>query len=95
MTITRNGSHTLSATASRVGATVLGGQLIKEDNQYFINKTNVTRLLEQLLQQNVLLIIEEVSEEKQKEVRVCLTCGREYTGAECPHCARVRARLRG
>ncbi len=95
MTISRKDSQTLSGTAARFGATVLGGTLSKEGERYIINKTDVTELLESLVGKNVLLIAGQVTESHQPEVKVCLTCGREYTEDECPHCARVRARLRG
>ncbi len=95
MSISRKDSQTLSGTAARMGATVLGGTLSKQGERYIINKTDVTELLEKLVGQNVLLIIGDVSENSRPEVKVCLTCGREYTEDECPHCANARSRLRG
>lgn len=95
MTITRNMARTLSANAAKSGATVLGGQLIKEGERHIINKTDVTALLETLLEQNVLLIVGVITAETEELTRTCLTCGDDYTGSECPRCARVRNRLRG
>jgi len=77
-----------------MGASVVGGKLTQTGGQFFINKINVTEQLEALVGEDVLLVLGDVKEEKTVEVRVCLTCGREYTESECPHCARVRSRLR-
>jgi hypothetical protein len=95
MSILRSEARNLSANAARVGARVLGGQLVKEGDHFVINKTDVTKLLETLTDQNVILIVSQVRDEKKEQVKTCLTCGRNYTGPECPHCAQVRARLRG
>ncbi len=95
MTISRKDSQTLSGTAARTGATVLGGTLTKEGDHYFINKTDVTALLESLVGEQVVFIAAAVREKSEQETKTCLTCGRDYTEAACPHCANVRARLRG
>ncbi|HHJ07226.1 MAG TPA: hypothetical protein ENK24_06975 [Anaerolineae bacterium] len=95
MTISRNNARSLSAAAARVGATILGGRLTLEDEHFIINKTDVTALLEKLAGQNVILVVTGVDNPQTERTKTCLTCGREYTGSECPHCARVRSRLRG
>jgi len=95
MTIARKAARKLSAEASKSGATVIGGQLIKEGDRYIINKIDVTALLESLLSQNVLLFVGAVANEAEEQTKTCLTCGDEYTGHECPRCANVRSRLRG
>lgn len=94
MGISQRDSRTLSGTASRMGANVNGGKLTQQDGQFFVNKTNITALLESLVDENVLVMVGQINEEKIVEVKTCLTCGREYTESECPHCARVRSRLR-
>jgi len=94
MTISRQGAHKLATEANKSGATVLGGLLSKEDGRYLINKTDLTVLLESLVDQNVLFFVGAVSEEQRELSRTCLTCGNEYTGDQCPRCARVRDRLR-
>ncbi len=95
MTISRSDARALSASAARLGATVLGGRLVIEEGHFTINQTDVTQLLERLAGQNVVLVVGRVDDAQEEEVKTCLTCGRDYTGAECPHCARVRSRLRG
>ena len=96
MAIDRRDARNLSADGSKVGAVVLGGRLVKEGDRYVINKTDVTTLLDELLEQNIVLVFGAVAEQDQRTiVHTCLTCGREYTGSECAHCANVRSRLRG
>ena len=95
MTIDRKAARKLSAEANKAGATVLGGQLVRDGERYLINKTDVTALLETLLEQNVLLFVDAVEQFSGSETRTCRTCGDQYSGAECPRCARVRERLRG
>lgn len=95
MSISRSDAHSLSGTASRIGATLLGGQLVKEGGQFVVNKINLTELLESLVDEDVLVVIGQVKDNVTEESKTCLTCGRDYTGSECPHCARVRSRLRG
>lgn len=94
MSISRNDSRNLSALASRAGATVLGGQLSRVEGRFFINKMDVTALLEAQVGRNVVLIVEAVTEEPEAPNKTCLTCGRDYVGTECPHCANARGRLR-
>ncbi len=95
MPIDRDTARKFSAEGAKSGATILGGQLIKENGQYIINKTNIMALLEDLLDQNVLLVIGLVENETKELIKTCLTCGDDYTGPECPRCARIRSRLRG
>ena len=95
MTISRNDARSLSSTAARVGASILGGRLTLEEDNFIINKTDVTKLLENLTGQNVILVVASVADMQKEQTKTCLTCGRKYTGLECSHCARVRSRLRG
>jgi len=95
MSISRSNARSLSAEASKRGAIILGGQLLQDDGRFVINKTDVLDTLERYAGKNVILIMAEVSEDDTERTRTCLTCGREYSGTDCPHCARVRSRLRG
>ncbi|MFQ5577556.1 MAG: hypothetical protein ACE5G8_11285 [Anaerolineae bacterium] len=95
MKISYNDARNLSAAAARVGALVIGGQVSEEGGHFVVNQTDVTQLLKKMAQKNVVLIISQVEEEVEEVTKTCLTCGRDYTGSECPHCAHVRSRLRG
>lgn len=95
MTISRDAARKLAAEGSKLGVTVLGGTLQKEGERYTINKVDISALLEALLSQNVLLLVDDVEAATEAEVKVCITCGSEYTEEVCPRCANVRSRLRG
>lgn len=95
MKILQSNARKLASEASKTGAMSVGGKLIKEDGRYWINQIDITDFLEELLEQNVLLVVGVIDLETEERAKTCLTCGREYTGAECPRCARVRSRLRG
>lgn len=95
MSISSRYARDLSALGSRAGATVLGGQLLKEGERYIINKTDVTGLLESLVGQSVVVVVSSVNQDQADKAKTCITCGRDYTEIECPHCANVRSRLRG
>ena len=95
MTIARRDSHRLSAEGAKAGAKVLGGRLTKEGDRYIINKVDVTALLEEMIDENVIVVLGAVNLEEKERVRTCITCGEEYTGSECTRCARIRNRLRG
>ncbi len=95
MTISRGDARSLSSNATRTGAVVLGGRLEQEDDHFFVNKTDLTGLLENLTGQNVVIIVTSVEDQQEEWIKNCLTCGREYSGPKCPHCARVLSRLRG
>jgi predicted P-loop ATPase/GTPase len=95
MSISRKNAHKVSAEASKLGAKVLGGRLTKMQGRYFINQTDVTELLDSLLDKNVVFVAGAVEAySPDKEEKTCLTCGHDYKGKECPRCARARARLR-
>lgn len=45
--------------------------------------------------EEIALILLSMDGERPLEERTCRTCGREYSGYECPHCREIRDRLRG
>lgn len=96
MSVSRREARTLSTEAVRVGAKVLGGRLEQDGDSFVINQTNLTALLEQLQGRDIVLIVSAVTaDDPSRESKICLTCGHEYTGHECPRCANARSRLRG
>ncbi len=95
MSISRSDARSLSAEASKKGAAILGGQLSQKEGRFVINKIDALELLEKYAGKNIIFIIGEVKDNETGQVKTCLTCGRDYIDSECPHCARVRSRLRG
>ncbi|MEM7032924.1 MAG: hypothetical protein AAF629_25465 [Chloroflexota bacterium] len=95
MTISRDDARKLAAEGSKLGITVIGGNLYKEGDHYSVNKIDITALLEELVGQNIVLVVSGVEDDAETEVKTCMTCGNEYTQDACPRCANVRSRLRG
>ena len=45
--------------------------------------------------QEIVLIVASLEDERPMPPKICRTCGTEYTGIECPRCREARIRLRG
>lgn len=79
-----------------MGAVALRGRLSLEgDGQFSIGERNLSEWLSRYTGQEVIVILAAVDANVRDELRQCGVCGRDYAGTECPHCASVRARLRG
>jgi hypothetical protein len=66
-----------------------------ESGRWLVGNTSVEDWLSRNEHQDVTLIVLSMDDDRPMRTRVCRTCGREYTGVECPHCREVRTRLRG
>ena len=98
MPISRNQARQLAKSSMEMGARVLRGTLtVAEDGTVSLNHTNLAAWLTELAGQEVVLVAAPVGRggAADDEVKSCLTCGRDYVGDACPHCAEVRSRLRG
>ena len=79
-----------------MGAIALRGLLSHADKGHFVvGDRNLSEWLSRYEGQEVIVIVAAVDTSPEDERRQCGVCGREYAGAECPHCAAARARLRG
>ena len=86
----------LAANAMDMGAVALRGPLsVEEDGQYTVGDRNLSDWLNRYADQQIVVILAPVDTSLHDQIRVCGVCGRDYEGSECPHCAQVRARLRG
>ncbi len=86
----------LASDAMRDGATALRGRLVREeDGRFKVDGRDLSALLDELSGLEAVIIVAPLDEAHASEVRQCGTCGREYEGPECPHCASARRRLRG
>jgi hypothetical protein len=86
----------LAGNAMDEGAVALRGPLSLEENgQYTVGDRNLSEWLSRYTDQEVIVILASIDTTSEDEIRECGVCGRDYRGAECPHCAEVRARLRG
>ncbi|GAB4528295.1 MAG: hypothetical protein Kow0063_04370 [Anaerolineae bacterium] len=86
----------LASDAMDMGAMVVRGPLsLAEDGQFTIGSRNLTEWLGRHADQEVIIILAPIDTNTDDEIHQCGVCGRDYQGPECPHCAQVRARLRG
>ncbi len=97
MPISRNQARQLAKNGMEMGARVLRGSLtVAEDGVVSINHTQIAAWLAEFAGSEVILVASPVGRGvADDEVKSCYTCGRDYTGDACPHCAEVRSRLRG
>ena len=86
----------LASYAAHEGATALRGCLKQAENgQFMVGDRNLSEWLHQHEGDELIVILAAMDSKPLIEVRQCGICGRDYEGAECPHCASARARLRG
>jgi hypothetical protein len=96
MALSKETALRLASNAMDMGAVALRGPLSHEDNgQFTVGDRNLSEWLSRYENQVVLVILAPVDTNPQEQIRQCGVCGRDYEGSECPHCAQVRARLRG
>jgi len=86
----------LATAAYDLDANVLRGRLIKSpDGAWTITGVDLAAWLAKLEGQEIVLIAASMDDSREVSPRSCPRCGREYTGAYCPHCREARLRLRG
>ncbi len=86
----------LATAAYDLDANVMRGRLIKSpDGSWSITGVDVAGWLAKLEGQEIVLIAASLDDTREVSPRTCPRCGREYTGAYCPHCREARLRLRG
>jgi len=96
MALSKESALRLAGNAMDMGAVALRGLLSQEgDGAFTVGDRNLSEWLSRYADQQVVVILAPVDTNDYDQVRVCGVCGRDYEGAECPHCAQVRARLRG
>ena len=86
----------LATAAYDLDATVLRGRLTQAaDGTWTVGGIEVLRRIGLLEGQEIVLIAASLDDTREVSPRTCPRCGREYTGAYCPHCREARLRLRG
>jgi hypothetical protein len=86
----------LATAAYDLDANVMRGRLTKSpDGSWRITGVDVAGWLAKLDGQEIVLIAASLDDTREVSPRTCPRCGREYTGAYCPHCREARLRLRG
>ncbi len=96
MVISKPGALRLASKAMDMGAIALRGSLsLETDGDVIVGDRNLSEWLSRHAGQEVIIILAPVDPRSDDITHVCGVCGRDYEGTECPHCAEVRARLRG
>jgi hypothetical protein len=87
----------LATGAYELGGAVMEGQLHRrpEDGQWMVGENPLQSFLERFADQEIYLIAVSLADDRPMPEKVCMTCGTEYVGAECPRCRTARMRLRG
>jgi hypothetical protein len=86
----------LATAAYDLDANVIRGRLTKlPDGSWTITGVDVAGWLAKLDGQEIVLIAASLDDTREVSPRTCPLCGRDYTGAYCPHCREARLRLRG
>ena len=97
MTIPKSGVQELAIRAHEMGASVLRGsvQRLDEERGWAVGNIHLRDWLARYDGQDLILIAAVIGERPEAPVKTCRTCGREYSGSECPYCREARERLRG
>jgi hypothetical protein len=86
----------LATAAYDLDASVMRGRLIRSpDGSWTITGVGIDGWLAKYEGQEIVLIAASMDDSREVSPRSCPRCGREYTGAYCPHCREARLRLRG
>jgi hypothetical protein len=97
MTIPKSSVQELAIRAHEMGAGVLRGSLqrLDEERGWAVGGVHLRDWLARYEGRDLILITAVIGEGQEPAKKTCRTCGREYTGSECPYCREARERLRG
>jgi len=88
--------HKLATAAYEMELDVMNGIIHRNsDGQWMVGDYELNRWLEKHSDEEVVLVLGSLADERDVQVRTCRTCGRDYMELECPHCRANRIRLRG
>lgn len=97
MTIRKSSVQELAIRAHEMGAGVLRGPLqrLDEERGWAVGGIHLTDWLSRYEGRDLILITAVIGEGQEPATKTCGTCGREYSGSQCPYCREARERLRG
>ena len=97
MTIRKSSVQELAIRAHEMGAGVLRGPLqrLDEERGWTVGGIHLTDWLSRYEGRDLILITAVIGEGQEPATKTCGTCGREYSGSQCPYCREARERLRG
>ena len=87
----------LASAAYELDARVVEGQLHRsaKDGRWMVGNTQLNEWLDRSANQEVVLIVASLDDDRPIPSKTCRTCGTEYVGIHCPRCREARIRLRG
>ena len=87
----------LTSAAYELDSGVIEGRLHRsaEDGRWMLDDVKLNEWLAKYTNQEIVLIVASLEDERPIPPKLCRTCGTEYTGIECPRCREARIRLRG
>jgi len=94
--IRRAAIHKLAAAAYEMDLDTMTGVVSQDENgRWRIGNNNLDAWLTMHIDEEIVIVLGSLADERPIETRTCRTCGRDYTELECPHCRANRIRLRG
>jgi len=88
--------HKLASAAYEMDLDVMSGILHREaDGRWQIGDHDLISWLNTHTDEEIVLVLGSLADERDVQVRTCRTCGRDYMELECPYCRANRIRLRG
>jgi hypothetical protein len=87
----------LTSAAYELDSSVIEGHLRRsaEDDRWMLDEVEIDEWLAKYKDQEIVLIVASLEDDRPIPPKVCRTCGVEYVGIECPRCREARIRLRG
>lgn len=87
----------LATDAYELDAGVLRGELYQDPDSgvWMVGGTRLDALLARHKDEQIVLIVASLDDDRPMPEKVCRTCGTEYRGTHCPRCREARLRLRG
>lgn len=86
----------LASNAHAMDLDVMNGVLARErDGRWRIGTQDLEKWLTAHEGEELVLVLGSMADDRPVKPRTCLTCGRDYTDLDCPHCRANRMRLRG
>jgi len=95
-TIRRAALLKLASSAYEMKLGVMRGMVTQDANgRLQIGGQDLGDWLQQHLNEEVVIVMGSLQDDRPVQTRTCRTCGRDYTDIECSHCRTSRIRLRG
>jgi hypothetical protein len=87
----------LTSAAYELDSGVIEGRLRRsaEDERWMLDDVKLNEWLSKYDDQEIVIIVASLEDERPIPPKTCRTCGTEYMGIECPRCREARIRLRG